>query len=184
MPHLIWPSCKAAGVADKPAAARGMRQAAQALPPAARCPLQLSESGSLEHAQQDAARAGHVTLLCSQTLGISEGTTRPTVRGHALLHCCAVQPPKIYENVPPAPAGLLWWHYAPGVPPLPNPEEYYQNSSWSSWGWRYNEKFQQVSLQLMQLAIGRSLPADRLPTAYCWCPARLLCAGATADVIR
>ena len=56
-----------------------------------------------------------------------------------------VQPPKIYEKVPPAPAGLLWWHYAPGVPPLPNPQEYYQNSSWSSWGWRYNDKFQQVT---------------------------------------
>eukprot|EP00891_Asterochloris_glomerata_P001750 jgi/Astpho2/1750/Aster-04171 len=55
-----------------------------------------------------------------------------------------IKPPKIYENVPPAPAGLLWWHYAPGVPPLPNPEEYYQNSSWSSWGWRYNDKFQQL----------------------------------------
>ena len=55
-----------------------------------------------------------------------------------------MQTPKIYENVPPAPAGLLWWHYAPGVPPLPNPEEYFHNSSWSRWGWRYNDQFQQV----------------------------------------
>ena len=137
--------------------AHGAHQAAQALPPAAWCPLQLSGCGSLEHAQQSAARAGHVTLLCSPTLSLSEKAPLLHSGSHALLHCFAVQVPKIYENVPPAPAGLLWWHYAPGVPPLPNPEEYYHNSSWSSWGWRYNDNYQQVNPRLVQLAPGRSL---------------------------
>ena len=156
MLNLTWPSCKAAGVAGKPAPAHGMHQAAQALPPAAWCCLQPFDCGSLQHAQQNAAQAGHHTAVQPNT-EVLRGHDLFLSKGHALLHCSAVQPPKIYENVPPAPAGLLWWHYAPGVPPLPNPQEYYQNSSWSSWGWRYNDQFQQVILQLMQLALGRSL---------------------------
>lgn len=36
----------------------------------------------------------------------------------------AAQPPDFYvRNLPPAPAGVEWWEYRPGVPLLPQPAE-------------------------------------------------------------
>lgn len=36
----------------------------------------------------------------------------------------APQPPAFYQgNLPPAPAGLEWWEFRPGVPLLPTPAE-------------------------------------------------------------
>jgi hypothetical protein len=42
-----------------------------------------------------------------------------------------LQPPNFYDQSPPAPPGLIWWHFAPGVPPLPDPP-------YPNYGWRYD----------------------------------------------
>ncbi|DBA81315.1 TPA: hypothetical protein ACH3X2_006925 [Trebouxia sp. C0005] len=51
------------------------------------------------------------------------------------------QTPDMYADVPPAPPGLIWWEYRPGVPPLPQPVTYFGLSNWTNWGWRYNPDY-------------------------------------------
>jgi hypothetical protein len=46
----------------------------------------------------------------------------------------ATQAPDFYEKVPPAPPGLQWWHYKAGVPPLPEPSQYFHSKRYSDWG--------------------------------------------------
>lgn len=52
-----------------------------------------------------------------------------------------VQTPDFYADTPPAPAGLTWWHYRDGVPPLPQPATYFGMSNWSNWGWQYDSDY-------------------------------------------
>lgn len=52
-----------------------------------------------------------------------------------------LQTPDFYANTPPAPAGLTWWHYRVGVPPLPQPAAYFGLSNWTDWGWQYDSDY-------------------------------------------
>ena len=53
-----------------------------------------------------------------------------------------VKPPPIYEEgLPDPPAGLVWWKYLPDVPPLPTPEEYYNNTMYANYSWRYDPNY-------------------------------------------
>ena len=52
-----------------------------------------------------------------------------------------LQTPDFYADTPPAPAGLTWWHYRPGVPPLPQPATYFGLSNWTDWGWQYDPDY-------------------------------------------
>ena len=79
----------------------------------------------------------------------------------------ALQPPKIYEKVPPAPPGLNWWHYAPGVPPLPAPQDYFKSGNWSNWGWNYNDNYQQVRGLVVPCCEGRSLASSHACSSPC-----------------
>lgn len=46
-----------------------------------------------------------------------------------------LQPPGFYvNNLPPAPAGVEWWAYRPGVPLLPTPAEVL-GANYSRCGW-------------------------------------------------
>lgn len=47
----------------------------------------------------------------------------------------------MYADVPPAPPGLIWWEYRPGVPPLPQPVTYFGLSNWTNWGWKYDPDY-------------------------------------------
>ncbi|KAL3134039.1 hypothetical protein ABBQ32_008471 [Trebouxia sp. C0010 RCD-2024] len=49
--------------------------------------------------------------------------------------------PDMYADVPPAPPGLIWWEYLPGVPPLPDPATYFGLSNWTNWGWQYDPEY-------------------------------------------
>ena len=53
-----------------------------------------------------------------------------------------MQAPNFYEEAPPAPPGLEWWHYKADVPPLPDPKTYFHNQSYARWGWRRDPNFQ------------------------------------------
>jgi hypothetical protein len=57
-------------------------------------------------------------------------------------HMCDAQAPKMFEKIPPAPPGLVWWKYLSDVPPLPNPEEYFESEKYERYGWRYDDSFQ------------------------------------------
>jgi hypothetical protein len=61
-----------------------------------------------------------------------------------------VQVPKFYDAVPPAPEGLLWWKYAPGVPPLPTVASVL-GASFSSYQWRYDPNFKPNSFEFTNL---------------------------------
>ncbi|KAK9919147.1 hypothetical protein WJX75_009706 [Coccomyxa subellipsoidea] len=62
-----------------------------------------------------------------------------------------IKAPDFYASVPPAPPGLEWWHYRPGVPPLPHPSQYFHNETYKSWGWRYDQNFQVVDYTFSKL---------------------------------
>ncbi|KAK9861196.1 hypothetical protein WJX84_002371 [Apatococcus fuscideae] len=56
--------------------------------------------------------------------------------------------PDFYQDTPPAPPGLVWWHYKSDTPPLPDPAQYFEGTplasaqNWSEWGWAYDQDFQ------------------------------------------
>ena len=54
-----------------------------------------------------------------------------------------VQAPKFYDQrVPPAPAGLTWWKYNADVPPLPQPKDYFRNTtSFDHYYWKYDASY-------------------------------------------
>jgi hypothetical protein len=52
--------------------------------------------------------------------------------------------------VPPAPEGLLWWKYAPGVPPLPTVASVL-GASFSSYQWRYDPDYKPNSFEFTNL---------------------------------
>ena len=60
------------------------------------------------------------------------------------------QVPKFYDDVPPAPDGLLWWKYAPGVPPLPTVASVL-GASFSSYQWRYDPDYKPNSFEFTNL---------------------------------
>ena len=62
-----------------------------------------------------------------------------------------LQAPQFYEDAPPAPPGLEWWHYKPDVPPLPDPAKFLHNSSYARWGWRYDANFQATDYRFTNL---------------------------------
>ncbi|BDA46964.1 CSC1-like protein At4g02900 [Coccomyxa sp. Obi] len=62
-----------------------------------------------------------------------------------------IKAPDFYAPVPPAPPGLEWWHYKPGVPPLPHPSEFFHSDKYKSWGWRYDQNFQVVDYTFSKL---------------------------------
>ena len=53
------------------------------------------------------------------------------------------QAPQFYDsNVPPAPAGIVWWKYKSSVPPLPDPIDFFNGSSqFSRYGWKYDANY-------------------------------------------
>lgn len=61
-----------------------------------------------------------------------------------------LQAPNFYAKTPPAPAGVEWWHYNPGVPPLPDPSSVL-GSNYTGYGWRYNAKYSAQSYTFSQL---------------------------------
>ena len=48
--------------------------------------------------------------------------------------------PKFYAPTPPAPEGLVWWEYAPGVPPLPTVSSVL-GAAFGKYQWRYDPNF-------------------------------------------
>ena len=79
----------------------------------------------------------HVTHACccySLTVNLQTNTAKRLVS-------CEVQTPEMYADVPPAPPGLIWWEYLPGVPPLPDPATYFGLSNWTNWGWQYDPEY-------------------------------------------
>ena len=74
------------------------------------------------------------------------------------------QAPNFYAKTPPAPAGVEWWHYNPGVPPLPDPSSVL-GSNYTGYGWRYNAKYSAQSYtfsQLDKVSFGRAPPPSIL----------------------
>jgi len=67
---------------------------------------------------------------------------------HGLSLCG--QAPKFYAPTPPAPAGLQWWSYAAGVPPLPEPGSVL-GSNYSDYAWRYDNSYSAQSYSFSQL---------------------------------
>ena len=67
--------------------------------------------------------------------------TLGTKSGWHLRCYLLLQTPDMYADVPPAPPGLIWWEYRPGVPPLPQPVTYFGLSNWTNWGWRYDPDY-------------------------------------------
>lgn len=61
-----------------------------------------------------------------------------------------MQAPNFYAEVPPAPPGLEWWSYSPGVPPLPNPQDVL-GPNYSTYYWRYNSDYSAQSYTFSQL---------------------------------
>ena len=61
-----------------------------------------------------------------------------------------LQTPKFYAPTPPAPAGLQWWNYAAGVPPLPEPASVL-GQAYSSYGWKYDDQYSAQSYSFSQL---------------------------------
>ena len=57
------------------------------------------------------------------------------------LDCVALQTTDFYTDVPPAPPGLVWWHYRDNVPALAQPATYFGLANWTSWGWRYDPDY-------------------------------------------
>ncbi|KAL6782290.1 hypothetical protein ACKKBG_A06245 [Auxenochlorella protothecoides x Auxenochlorella symbiontica] len=59
--------------------------------------------------------------------------------------------PEFYNtDIPPAPPGLVWWEYLPGVPDLPDPEVLL-GANYSRYGWRYDSDFTSVSYSFTNL---------------------------------
>ena len=72
------------------------------------------------------------------------------------------QVPKFYDDVPPAPEGLLWWKYAPGVPPLPTVASVL-GSAFSSYQWRYDPDYTPNSFEFTNLdRVGAHRPTPEL----------------------
>ncbi|KAL4447960.1 hypothetical protein ABPG75_005179 [Micractinium tetrahymenae] len=68
-------------------------------------------------------------------------STQPTV----------VEPPDFYvHGLPPAPAALEWWEYAPDVPLLPQPGEVL-GPNYTRFGWRYQADYQAVVYRFSDL---------------------------------
>ena len=63
---------------------------------------------------------------------------------------CCVQIPQFYAPVPPAPAGLIWYEYAPGVPVLPNVSSVL-GSAYSRYTWIYDSSYSTSSFQFSDL---------------------------------
>lgn len=61
-----------------------------------------------------------------------------------------MQVPDFYTDVPPAPEGLIWWQYAPGVPPLPTVASVL-GTAFSRYQWRYDPDYQSNSFQFTDL---------------------------------
>ena len=60
------------------------------------------------------------------------------------------QAPSFYAPTPPAPAGLQWWKYNAGVPPLPDPGSVL-GQNYSSYAWRYDASYSAESYTFSQL---------------------------------
>ena len=60
------------------------------------------------------------------------------------------QAPSFYAPTPPAPAGLQWWTYNAGVPPLPDPGSVL-GQDYSSYAWRYDASYSAQSYTFSQL---------------------------------
>ena len=58
-------------------------------------------------------------------------------------HASNLQAPDFYDkNIPPAPAGLQWWKYKAGVPPLPDPVTFFNGSKeYENYGWKYDSHY-------------------------------------------
>jgi hypothetical protein len=61
-----------------------------------------------------------------------------------------LQVPQFYAPVPPAPAGLVWYQYAPGVPVLPNVSSVL-GASYSRYTWIYDSSYSTSSFQFTNL---------------------------------
>ena len=67
-----------------------------------------------------------------------------------ILIAFLLQAPNFYAPTPPAPAGLAWWRYNPGVPPLPDPGSIL-GSNFSQYQWRYDSSYQAKSYTFSDL---------------------------------
>ena len=62
----------------------------------------------------------------------------------------APQIPQFYAPVPPAPAGLIWYKYAPGVPALPTVTSVL-GSAYTGYTWIYDSNYASSSFQFSNL---------------------------------
>ncbi len=66
--------------------------------------------------------------------------------------------------MPPAPAGLIWYKYAPGVPPLPTVSSVL-GSAYTGYTWIYDSSYTSSSFQFSNLDKVRSLSRRGRPRA-------------------
>ena len=78
------------------------------------------------------------------------------------FHRCVLQIPQFYAPVPPAPAGLIWYQYAPGVPALPTVSSVL-GSAYSGYTWIYDSNYATSSFQFSNLDKVRRRRAERQP---------------------
>lgn len=75
-------------------------------------------------------------------MGGSREGRRQGQKGCCLTWRACAQPPNFYDSTPPAPPGLEWWHYKPGVPPLSDPGTV--NPAFTGYQWRYNPDWRPI----------------------------------------
>ena len=75
-----------------------------------------------------------------------------------------MQVPQFYAPVPPAPAGLVWYQYAPGVPVLPNVSSVL-GEPYSRYTWIYDSSYSTSSFQFTNLDKVRRTVAGSLLSA-------------------
>lgn len=61
-----------------------------------------------------------------------------------------MQAPNFFAKTPPAPAGVTWWKYNSGVPPLPDPTEVL-GQNYSGYEWKYDSEYQAKSYTFSDL---------------------------------
>ena len=81
----------------------------------------------------------------------------------------------MYLDVPPAPPGLIWWKYRPGVPPLPQPAAYFGLANWTDWGWRYDPGYTAPFYKFTDLDKVSALPLPDPLNLDCCCMSVCTC---------
>ena len=74
----------------------------------------------------------------------------PAPEGETTTQTETIKPPEMYNtSIPPAPPGLIWWQYLPGVPPLPPVSSL--GPGYERYGWRYDQNYQVIKYEFTDL---------------------------------